>query len=236
MKPLHNFGLELLQAVSDWQRGGDAVQKKMRGDALKAAANSLPEAFKSAGCCFRRIALNKSSVWAVGTNLKLSETISAWTEDIEIAKNIKKGVPLDGSQGVIFTLNPTPDQVIVNLAALYRDDAFCSSMEQSKSIITGYTHGAGKYSNSQNEVVLEVEFLPLESIHSWGGYSSSELELAERLYGHAPSEEELNVFRDSMDAVGRTCGPNWLSGPEAVSRVTEKLRHHGERLSGVSRK
>lgn len=38
-----NFSLELLQAVSDWQRGGDAKQNIRRGQTLKDACASLPQ-------------------------------------------------------------------------------------------------------------------------------------------------------------------------------------------------
>lgn len=231
MLQTNDFSIELLQAVSDWQRGGDAKQKQRRGVALKAATHSLPELFKSAGRCFRQIALNKSAVWRVGTELQLAETISAWTDSIEVAKNIKGGVPPVGYQGAIFCFVPTPDQVVINLAELYKNDAFRSRLEKSKSSITGYWDGAGKYGNTQCEVVLEVELLPLDSIHSWGAYSSPELQLAQMYYGHNPSQVELQDFRELMSKAGHSCGPYWLSTPDAVSRVAEKLKFHGERLS-----
>lgn len=225
------FNLELLQAVSDWQRGGDAKQKKKRGAALKAAAISLPDSFKSSAICYRQIALDKSAVWRVGTNLNLSETISAWTQSLEAAKSIKGGVPPVGYQGVIFRIEPTPDQIVVNLASLYEDKIFRSSLEEMKAQISGYWDGAGKYGATQVEVVLDVASLPLDSIHSWGGYSSPELQLAAMFFGHTPSQTELHLFRELMEKAGHRCGPYWLSTPDAVSRVAEKLKFHAERLS-----
>ena len=225
------FSNELLQAVSDWQRGGDAKQKKRRGAALKAAAIDLPDSFKSSETCYRQIALDKSAVWRVGAELKLAETISAWTQSLEAAKNIKGGVPPLGYQGVIFRIDPTPDQIVVNLAALYVDEIFCSRMEEMKSEINGYWEGAGKYGATQVEVVLEIASLPLDSIHSWGGYSSPEPQLAEMFFGHTPSQTELQTFHELMEKAGHRCGPYWLSTPDAVSRVAEKLKFHAERLS-----
>ncbi|MDO8358109.1 MAG: hypothetical protein Q7U76_17160 [Nitrospirota bacterium] len=231
MQHSSEFTIELLQAISDWQRGGDVTQKKRRGLALKSATRELPASFKSAGRCFRQIALDDSAVWRVGTQLQLSETISAWTDRIEIAKDIKGGVPPVGYQGVIFVFDPAPCQVIVNLAALYRDEGFRSYMNKNESSISGYWDGAGGYGDSQSEVVIEAEFLPLDSVHAWGGYAGPELQLAHMYYGHTPSEIELQNFRELMTKAGHSCGPYWLSTPEAVSRVAEKLKYHGERLS-----
>jgi hypothetical protein len=57
------LSLELLQAISDWQRGGSPRQKQRRGQRLKAAAAALDPKFRSCGLCvFRQIALAKGSL------------------------------------------------------------------------------------------------------------------------------------------------------------------------------
>ena len=43
------FTRELLQAVSDWQRGGDDRQKSRRGECLKALAENLDQHFDNVG-------------------------------------------------------------------------------------------------------------------------------------------------------------------------------------------
>ena len=40
---MSGFFLSVLQAVSDWQRGGDAKQNKKRGQKLKEVCAPLPE-------------------------------------------------------------------------------------------------------------------------------------------------------------------------------------------------
>jgi hypothetical protein len=47
----YTFTVDLVRAVSDWQRGGDEQQKKKRGLALKLAAKGIPDTFKSAKKC-----------------------------------------------------------------------------------------------------------------------------------------------------------------------------------------
>jgi hypothetical protein len=119
------FPLPLLQAISDWQRGGDAKQNKARGKKLKEACASLPDKYRACSmCCFRQIALPKGGVWDLIGEDRLPEKISSWTLDIEVAKGFKGGVPPEGQgyQGVILCLRPPPTSVIINLSELYRNE------------------------------------------------------------------------------------------------------------------
>ena len=88
---------------------------------------------------------------------KLDETISAWTVDFETAKSIKNGVPPQGQEltGTIVSITPLWEQVVVNLDALYHDSHFCAVMLANQNQILGYYEGAGKYKNTQRQVVLE---------------------------------------------------------------------------------
>lgn len=226
------FTRDLLQAINDWQRGGDANQKKRRGEALKKAAKSLPLVFRQvSGTCYRQIAFDNKSVWQLGTEYQVQETLSAWSESLEAAKDFKGGVPPIGYQGIIFKIKPGTGTVILNLSVLFRDTEFNKAVEENKTNIISYDKGIGRYGASQAEVVIETEFLPLDSLHAWGGYSSSESNLAEMYFGRAASDDELDWLRSLMKQDGLSCGPRWLSTPEAVKRVSEKLKCNGKRLS-----
>ena len=50
-------------------------------------------------------------------------------------------------------------------------------------------------------------------------------------FGHEANEGELELFRDLMNQAGHRCGAYWLTAADAVNRVSEKLKKHGERLS-----
>lgn len=118
-KTYQSDGLRLLQAVSDWQRGGDAQQNRRRGLVLKEACASLPESHRISPLArFGQVGLEKGSDWDLIGEDYLAEKVSSWTFDIEVAKAFKSGVPpnLQGYQGVIFCINPPlSSRVIVNL-------------------------------------------------------------------------------------------------------------------------
>lgn len=168
--------LQLLQAVSDWQRGGDAKQNLRRGLALKAACAPLPEQYRTSPLAsFRQVGLEQGSVWDLIGEDSLAEKVSSWAFDIEIATAFKSGVPPNGQgyQGVIFCINPPPSShVIVNLRELYKSPAFCAAMERNKSAITSFSDGVGRYWDSQSEIVLEIDAVTQEDIYSLDGHSS----------------------------------------------------------------
>ena len=57
-KPHGPFSLPIVQAINDWQRGGDPKQKQRRGLRLREECARLPTQFTSANLgCFRQIAL-----------------------------------------------------------------------------------------------------------------------------------------------------------------------------------
>jgi len=226
------FTLELLQAINDWQSGGNAKQKKRRGEKLKKLAASLPLRYRQTTVtCYRQIALDKHSVWQVGTQYRLNEGLSAWTTCETIAKEFKGGVPHAGYQGVIFAIQPGTGLVVINLTALFKDAKFRKAIEYNKTQIVAFDKGIGRYGNSQLEVVIEADCLPLGSLHSWGGYSSPETKLAEMFLGKPPSEADLRAFRSQMTSSGYTCGPYWLTTPESIARISKKLKQFGTELA-----
>lgn len=234
------FNLSLLQAISDWQRGGDAKQNRRRGQILKEACASLPESYCTGVlACFRQIALEKGSVWDLIGEDRLAEKVSSWTFDIEVAKEFKNGVPPDGQgyQGVIFCINPPPQsQIIVNLRELYKSPAFCDAMERNKSAIAGFSDGAGRYWDSQSEVVLEIDAVTQGDIYSLGGHSSPFEQLvaqaAELTYGRAASLEEVETLLLKAEHIRSQAGPKWLT-PEATGRVLARTKPKAEALAEI---
>lgn len=202
---------------------------------MKEAAELLPEKFRSIHTnCYRQIALDKGSVWNIGTKYQLSETISSWTTSLEVAKQFKGGVPPIGYQGVIFKITPSDDiEVIVNLHELFLCQEFVDFLATNKDKVNGFHQGTGMYGNTQSEVVISTEYLALSALFAWGGYTSPESTLAKMFFGNEANDEELELFRDLMNQAGHKCGAYWLTTPDAVNRVSEKLKMHGERLSKI---
>lgn len=227
------FNIELLQAISDWQQGGNLGQKAKRGLALKKAAECLPEKFRVINTsCYRKMALDSCAVWNIGTKYQLDETISSWTISLDVAKRFKGGIPPKGSQGVIFQIMPTDNvEIIINLHELFCCQEFKDFLDTNKNKIQGYQQGIGKYNNTQCEVVISAEYIELSTLFAWGGYTSPESDLAKLYFNHEPSEVELEYFRDLMKKSNLECGEYWLTTADAVSRISEKLKIHAERLS-----
>lgn len=160
------FSLELLQAVSDWQRSPSEKTKIQRGQQLKQLMAVLPSKFRSCDeACFRQEAHD------VLIASKLDETVAAWTTSATIAQQFKGGIHPLGLQGIILRITPPPGSLIANLKALYADPAFVKAMEANKSRIDFYENGAGKYGATQDEVVLELGHLNETQIYSYGGYA-----------------------------------------------------------------
>lgn len=216
------FTRDLLQAVSDWQRGGSPEQKARRGGALKKAALVLPRKFRQCRLCYRQIALEKSALWNLADTLELPETISAWTQSLAIARAFKGGVPPQGSQGIIFLLYPSQDAVIVNLGRLYQDTDFQDAISKYKDHISGFHHGMGRYGNSQNEVVVEVNKIRLIDIHELGGFSMSRDDLVHVFFGPNPTASDYEEIDRRLRVTGQTLGPGWI-GEEQKDRVIAKI-------------
>ncbi len=233
------FSLPLLQAISDWQRDGNAKQNKKRGQILKEVCVSLPEKYRTCSlCCFRQIALPKGGVWSlIGENC-LPEKISSWTPDLGVAMTFKGGVPPkdQGYQGVIFCLLPPPGSVIVNLCELYQDSDFIAALKKNQQHIANYHNGVGRHGNDQCEVVLEIASMAQDDIYSLGGHSSSFDDLIDRvakeIYGHAATAVEREALMHQVEHVRSRAGPRWLK-PEVTHRVLKKIKPRVEWLATV---
>lgn len=235
------FTIDFLQAVSDWQRGGDPMQNRRRGRNLKASCASLPEQYRSCSLvCYRQVALPKGGVWDLIGEGRLAEKISSWTIDLQVARSFKGGVPPEGQgfQGTILCLFPPPGSVIVNLRELYGDVAFLAAMEKHSACIAGYSKGAGRYRNDQSEVVLEIESVSPEDILSLGGHSSPLNELvaqaADVVFRRPSTPAEREALLMSAREAGVEDGPRWLN-MDATRRVLAKTKPHAAMLAELKR-
>jgi hypothetical protein len=235
------FSLSVVQAINDWQRGGDAKQKKRRGEALKRECRSLPGEFRQCeSLCYRQIALPKGSVWSLLVEDALAEKVSAWTTELAVSEKFKGGVPPEGQGycGVIFAYIPKPENVVVNLSLVYQDPHFNRACEDLRPRINGYADGIGRYGNEQSEVVLKMQVLTQNDLHSFGGHSSPFDELVELtahlMYGRAPSTKELQDLRQKVEHVRDWAGPAWLP-PDATQRVLSRLAPHADLLAAIKK-
>jgi hypothetical protein len=215
---------EFLQAVNDWQRGGDAKQKRKRGQTLKREAMNVPEEFRRCQlCCFRQLSIGEDSFWSLADQLKLPETISAWTTKPEVARAFKGGVPPPGLHGIIFVTCPQSNFVVLNLDRLYGNQEFNEAIERHKNDLDGYYKGIGRYHNSQHEVVLELDSILLTDVYEFGGFSSSREDLVKKFYGPNATEADYAEFDYLLKMSGQPLGAYWM-GEDAKDRILSKIR------------
>lgn len=227
---MSEFTLEIIQAINDWQRGGDHKQKLRRGARLKDECSKLPQQYRTCDLpCYRQEAHEKDRVWQLLADEMLPETIAAWTTSVEVAKEFKGGVPPDGLQGVIFELKPPPDLVVVNLEAVYADRRFHEACERFRDQVSAYGDGIGRYGDSQAEVVLEISNLEPAQVRHYGGFSSSREEIAEIFFSRRPTLEDLDVFDKLCTAAGVVSGAWWLS-PSGTRAVLRRIQPEIDRL------
>jgi len=238
-----SFTAELIQAVNDWQRGGDHHQKVQRGKRLSACAATLPAQYRECNvACFRQEAHEKDRTWQLLADNCLPETIAAWTTDLQVAKTLKGGVPPLGLQGVIFRLFPPLGSVVVNLARLYMDPDFLDAVERHKPNILGFHDGIGRWRGSQSEIVLELDSLKSAEVFSYGGFSANREALAELWLQRKPTPEDLANFDALSAEAGVVAGPWWLSqtGTQAVLKRIEpqlgRLRGRKRREQSATRR
>lgn len=228
---MNKFTLEALQAINDWQRGGNHQQKIKRGDRLKKVALALPDKFRS--CtepCYRQEAHEKGRIWKLLAENALPETIAAWTSDLKTAMDFKGGVPPQGWQGVILSITPTAGSIVLNLAEVYKDPDFQAAVAAHQSTITGFGDGIGRYGNTQHEVVLELGSLSQTAIYSYGGFASGRDVLAEQYYRRKPSLEDLREFETLCANANIPEGGEWWLSPEGTRRVLRRMEPHIEGL------
>lgn len=185
------FGLPLLQAISDWQRSATTS----RAQTLKSMCVDLPDEYRACQfVCYRQIAF--------------------------------------------LSLYPPPGSVIVNLSKLYQNPAFSDAMKQNSADIVGYGNGAGRWGNSQSEVVLEIDAVTPEDIYALGGHSSPLDELVvqagDLVYQRPSTQEEQHALFLQAEQAAITAGPKWLS-MDATRRVLANTKPQAERLSEIKR-
>ena len=220
------FSLDLLQAISDWQQGGNFELKKKYGIQLKSTATSLDPEFRQCDVvCYRRISLGKSPLWKLIAEQELPETISSWTNDVSIAKAFKGGVQEEGWQGIIAQHKPTPDEVIVNLDYLYADRDFQSAVEKHKHNIENFDLGIGLYGNHEREIVIEKTSLAPSEIYALGGYSSSPNVIGHKIFGREPTPKEITFMEKRLAQRDEKFGAWWLTG-DPLQRVLKKVESH----------
>jgi hypothetical protein len=221
------FTLSLLQAINDWQRNADPGKKSGLAADLRREADVLPPQFRTRGShAFRKLDLYKDTVWKIADELELPETISSWSLSPEAASRFNGGVPLEGIQGVIFSIPPGVGTVILNLDMLYRTHEFRQAVKRHRAEITNYDEGIGHYENREVEVLIELKSIRLTDIHALGGRSGSPSEIFAQVNKRRQGDKLPPLSQEEFDKALATSaaklGADWIEGG-AKDRVLAKI-------------
>jgi hypothetical protein len=112
-------------------------------------------------------------------------------------------------------------------------------MQRSKATITGYSDGAGRYWDSQSEVVLEIDAVTQEDIYSLGGHPSPMEKLvaqaADLVYRRPSTPEEQQALFLEAKRAGVEGGPNWLN-MDATRRILAMTKPQAAVLAELKRR
>jgi hypothetical protein len=223
-----DFTLQFIQAVSDWQKGGDATKKAAR---IKQSMPMLPDKYRCCdSACYRQEAHEKDRVWQLIADDRLPERVAGWTIDPNIAREFKGGVPPAGLHGVIFKIVPPPESIVLNLFELYRDEDFLAATERFKPDLVNWSEGGGRYMGTQAEVILELDSLAGADVFSLGGFIGTPEQLAREFHGREPTKLEIEQIERDLNNQGATSGAQWWLSEEGTRRVLKRVEPHLERL------
>jgi len=194
-----------------------STRKEEVVEALRAELSAVEGEYKvCAERCYRRIdfpADPKDNPLGISTPLlnllragQLAESVSSWTTSPAVAMG-----HLDGAQRgdicVIFTCQPRPEQVLLNLKTILRSPRFtaCSSAIES-------------WMRSENEVILEIPFVTPDDVYAWGGFVGSleQLRLEAELLG-SPAEAVENLETALAERGIRPGQEHWLSQERSLA-------------------
>lgn len=231
------FSVEFIQAVSDWQRGGNNSMKKKKGVKIEELVAGRLEEFKTCSYpCYRRVKLNPHFVWEMGDRLQIKETISAWTSSPEVAQSFKGG-PERGSVCVIFKIIPRIEEIIINLESLFSDSEFMNYIDNCKVQVRHFDAGAGRYLGSQKEIILKIDSVDINDIYAFGGYSSHIDTIIQKASGLKANRKSRRSADRKGGFSGESYKPNWIFNDakdrtiEFLIKQTKEIKERNESIS-----
>jgi len=231
------FSVEFIQAVSDWQRGGNSGMKMKRGVRIKELVADQLDEFKACSFpCYRKVKLNPHFVWEMGDKLQIKETISAWTSSPDVAQSFKGG-PERGSVCVIFKIIPRNEEVIINLESLFSDSEFMNYIDNCKAQVRHFDAGTGRYLGSQKEIILEIDSVDINDIYAFGGYSSHIDTIIQKASGLKANRKSRRSADRKGGFNGESYKPNWIINDakdrtiEFLIKQTKEIKERNECIS-----
>jgi hypothetical protein len=185
----------LIQAIDRWQAGSKDKARKARR--LREWSRHLPPDYRAPPSnAFRQVRVN--ALLGIGMAVgALPEAISSWTTSLQLAERFRQE-DLDREKVLmIFARHPAPDDIIIDLNAVYADPAFMETVRATSERLDKTFRGIERWQDTQNEVVLKETTIANDEIVSLGAFRqlSDIVPLLGTRDPDAPSDAQL--FKDA---------------------------------------
>jgi hypothetical protein len=228
------YSAHFLSALGAWQRGWleDATRRLRITDQLMAAIESspnLPPETKSVReKCYRKRFLVPNNPQNNGDLVPLilrgwiDEGVASWTTEPRFAEDFKD--PLrDGTISAVFGHMPKPEEVILNVKALWTEPDFEIAVER-YAANGGPNAAALQYFKSrQSEVILNCP-LRFDEVETFCGRSSPFEDLCEAAGISSDQTERDEVWRRLVERGEFPGEPRWLRDKEGAARALRRAK------------
>jgi hypothetical protein len=155
------------------------------------------------------------------------EGVASWTTELKFAQDFKD--PLrDGAVSAVFGHTPVPDEVILNIPALWRDPEFESAVHAYSNAGKPSADALQNFKGGQSEIILNAP-LRRDEIEGFCGRSSP-FELLCELAGIHSEEARDRAWRQLCDANVFPEQPFWLNRDAALRALEYTEAKFADRL------
>lgn len=151
------FTRDILNSISNWQRGWLENQEKRReiADELVRQCEKLPVKFREVDKpVYRKRFILDGEIIPILIDDEFFEGIAAWTTESDYAKGFKGIVRPSTKFVMLFKHHPLPEEIVVNIVALWNDEYFRQAVEKFKAEDEGAAKPLLNFSDKQSEVIL----------------------------------------------------------------------------------
>lgn len=221
-----------LEALGAWQNGwreqADRREKITKKLLASIKDTSLPKEALSVNVdCYRKRFLvannhqNGGDMLPLFADGQLNDGVASWTTNQNFAQDFKDSIRT-GTISAIFRHTPQPDEIVINIEALWGLDDFQVAVSAYKDRGGPNAEALMHFRSRQSEAILNAPLLRDEIIGFCG--KSSPFETLCELAGITSEDEQDQFWSALVEANTFPEQPRWLS-PEGVKNVIARVRH-----------
>ncbi|WP_339862521.1 hypothetical protein [Thalassospira alkalitolerans] len=225
-----------LAALGAWQRGWREDQSKrvqLAAD-LETEISELQPQFRRVDTpCYRKRFLHPADLPKLFFEGALYEGITSWTTDFTYAQEFK-GLQRDNAvTAAIFSHRPSPEEVLVNITALWQNPTFRASANAYKERGGEHSDALFNFADKQGEVILSAP-VRLPDILGFTGKSSPFDDLCDQAGIHGDDKRDL-IFKQLVQTGKFPEQYQWILQARALRVVSNSIDRIMEVLDNLSK-